>query len=74
MGGSPSVTAALVAALAGGAGVIVAPRRDEVPAADEPAPLCLSDALTFPAFRDVRLAPVGFGPPRRGKKGKVVRW
>lgn len=75
LGGSPSLTAALVAALAGSARITVVP----VEAVDGPepetlVPLELRDDFFIADVPELRAPHPGYGPPRLGKKGKVLRW
>lgn len=74
VGGGSAVTATIVAALTNMRGVVVVAPGQVEPPADEPLPRQMGEALTFPELRDVPHAPSGYGPPTRGKKGKVIRW
>lgn len=74
VGGSPSLTAALVAALAGTARVMVVAAEEVVPAPEPVVPLGLYDQFLVTEVPEPRVAHTGYGPPRLGKKGKVCRW
>lgn len=74
VGGSPSLTAALVAALAGAARVTVVAADEVVPAPEPRAPLEFGNQLLVAEVAELREPHAGYGPPRLGKKGKVRRW
>jgi hypothetical protein len=74
LGGSPSLAAALVAALADTARVTVVTAEDVLPAPEPVLPLELCDQFFIADVPELRVAHTGYGPPRLGKKGKVCRW
>jgi hypothetical protein len=74
VGGSTSLTAALVAALTSSVHVTVV-ASEEIGLASEPAvPLAPCDQFLVADMPELRVSHTGYGPPRLGKKGKVRRW
>ena len=72
------MTAALAAALTSAASVTLVAvdvEADNTVLAQDPIfPLELNDQLFITDVPDLRTSHTGYGPPRRGKKGKVRRW
>lgn len=75
VGGAASVSAAIIAALSELAHVEVVPHDAPVePARDAPTPLEYHEHFVLAEPREVRWPHGGYGPPRLGKRGKVLRW
>lgn len=75
-GGSGGLSAAVVAALAGAARVTVLaePGRQTTQGADTPDLLQFTEDMLVAEMPELRPPHAAFGPPKRGKKGKVRRW